>query len=229
MRYLDPAITSHLAARGSLHVHVLVWIAARDRDTGEMEAIGLWTGDDHQEVMIGAQSRTYYGAGGLIGIDPVTARAGLEVREHRITLSPLAEEVTQAIRIYDPYLAPIEVHEWYFDPATLEPLADPIRIFKGHVTGAPITTPAAGGDASCEITAVSSAWTLTRSLTLKRSDEALRARAAADRFRRYTDISGSVECAWGEKRASAPVGSGRSTAPTPKKTIYKGGTRASEK
>lgn len=209
MRHYPPAVAAHLAARKPVLCHLLLWIGAKHRTSGALEFIGLWTGDDHQVIAIGGQDRTYYGAGGLIGMEPLTQRTGLEVREHQITLSPLADEVVQAIRIYEPRLAPIEIHEWYFDPDTMTALAAPIRAFRGHIIAAPITTPEEGGEATCVITAVSASWALTRPLTIKRSHAALTARAPGDTFRRDADISGAVETAWGENignpaTASAP-------------------------
>lgn len=210
MRAYPAAVVAHWAARKTVLCHTLLWLAGRDRDTGTLERLGLWTGDDHQQITVGGWARTYYGAGNIVGLDAITQRSALEVRQHRITLSPLAPEVVQAVRIYDPRLAPIEMHEWYFDPETMRPLAAPVRVFSGHIIQAPISTPAEGGDATCTITMVSSAWTLTRPLTLKRSSAALQAREAGDLFRQYQDISGAVETAWGEKLgtvegATAPV------------------------
>ena len=204
MRNLPVAVADHLAARRTIMTEILIWLGGKDRTSGALEHIGLWTGVDHQQIAIEGQARTYYGAGGLIGMEPVTQRAGLEVRQHRVSVSPLAPEVVEALRVYDPRLAPVEIHEWHFSPGTQAPLADPIRIFKGNIIAAPITTPAEGGEATCEITVVSAAWALTRSLTLKRSHAALTARNPGDGFRRYGDISGAVDTAWGE-RIGKPV------------------------
>ena len=209
MRILPAEVTAQLSG-GGLYTHVLIWFSARNRTTGETETLGLWTGADHQVVAVGGQARTYYGAGALIAMDPITARAGLEVRQHTITVSPLADEVVTLLRSYDPRLAPIEIHVWYCNPVTEQPVADPIRIFKGFVMQAPISIPPEGGEATAKITCASAAWALTRGLTIKRSDAALRARASADAFRADTDISGAVECVWGENRATAPGGKDKS-------------------
>jgi len=216
MRSLAPEITAHLAARGGLLTHILIWFRARKSSTGAEEALGLWTGADAQVIAVGGQARTYYGAGALIGMEPLTARAGLEVRQHVISVSPLAPELVALLREYDPRLAPVEIHEWYCNPTTELAVADPVRIFKGTVMSAPITTPPEGGEATCDITLASAAWALTRGLSVKRSDAALRARAAGDAFRRDTDISGAVECVWGEKRAAAPSKAAAVTAATKK-------------
>ncbi|MFE3838604.1 hypothetical protein ABNX41_16175, partial [Rhodobacteraceae bacterium PA1-206B] len=106
-----------------------------------------------------------------------------------------------AIRLYDPRLAPVELHEWFIDPDTMLPLADPVIDLRGHIIKALISTPEDGGAATCTITMVSAAWTLTRGLTLKRSQAALERRAPGDTFRQYGDISGAVETAWGERLA----------------------------
>jgi hypothetical protein len=211
MRVYPAAVAAHLAARKAMLVHVLMWITAKDRSTGAAASIGLWTGDDHQTITVGGAARTYYGAGAMLGLEPLVQRAGLEVRQHKVTVSPLSAEVVTALRTYEPRLAPVELHEWHFDPVTMTALDVPQRVFKGNLISAPITTPPEGGDATAELTLVSAAWALTRGLTLKRSDSALRARAASDAFRQYGDISGAVETAWGEKIAAAPSAS---TAPT---------------
>ena len=207
-----PAVADHLAARKPLLSHVLLWLSARDRATGALEHVGLWTGADHQDIAVSGQARTYYGAGALVGMEPITQRTGLEVRQHRVTLSPLSPAAVDALRLYDPRLAPVEIHEWFWDPETMNALADPIRIFKGHIVQAPINTPAEGGEATCELTLVSAAWELTQPLPLKRSHAALTARNPGDNFRRYGDISGSVETAWGEKLANVAQASGATAA-----------------
>lgn len=202
MRTLAPEITALLQQRGGLITHVLVWLTARNRDTGAAETLGLWTGADHAEIVVGGQARNYYGAGGMMGMDALTARAGLEVRQHTLTVSPLAPEVVTALRVYDPRLAPVEIHELYCDPISEKPVANAVRVFRGTVMQAPIHQPAEGAEATAEIVIASAAWALTRGLPLKRSHGALQARASADRFREYADLGRAVEAVWGEKRGS---------------------------
>lgn len=214
MRSMSPAIMTHLAARQGLHACLLVWISARNRDSGAMETIGFWTGADHQEFTINGQTRLYYGAGAPMEIPALITDIGLDVRTHRMTFSPLAPEVAQAIRGYDPRLAPIEMHRAYFWPDSHELVDAPERVFKGRIEKAPITTPAVGGQATCELSMVSSAHALTRTLALKKSDNALRERAPDDGFRRHIDVTGQVETAWGEKRSTGPA---PKVDPTPEK------------
>lgn len=198
MRNLPHAIATHLDAGRTLRIEVLVWIVARNRATGAPEALGLWTGADARLIEVDGSLRSYQGAGGLIGLEPLTQRAGIEVRQFRLSLSPVSSAVAAVIRLYDPRLAPVEIHEWHLDPANDLALAAPQRVFKGHLVQAQVPTAGEGEAAGIEVVAVSAAWMLTRNLATRRSDAALTARAPGDRFRRYVDISGSVQTVWGE-------------------------------
>lgn len=202
MRTYDSATATHLASATGIMARLLIWIRAKDRGTGAEATLGLWNGDDHQDFTIGGVTRTYFGAGGLLGIEPIVYSTGVQVRMHRVSLSPLAPEVAQVIRGYEPRLAPVEIHRALFDPATLALVAEPHRVFKGWIDDVTITTPQLGGEASCDVTLASAARALTRTLPLKKSDESQK-RRSGDRFRRYADISAAVDVFWGEARARA--------------------------
>ncbi len=198
MRVLPSEVVSYLNQRESILTHVLVHIEAKDSE-GQPATIGFWTGDDHIVATTDGVERTYYGANSVISMDPFTQRSALEVREHSIVLNPLTDEVISAIKIYDAYLAPVLVHEWYFNPTIGLPISQPVRILKGVLAEVTITEPPDGGDATCALTIVSAAWELTRTLSLRRSQEALEARSPTDALRQYNSISGAVPTAWGEK------------------------------
>lgn len=210
MRVLAPEILTLLQRRQGLLTHVMMWITAKNRSTGAAESIGLWTGADHQDFVIRGQTRTYYGAGNLLGMDALTARAGLEVRTHKVTVSALSPEVVTALRVYDPRLAPVEIHELYCDPTTELAVADPVRVFKGTVIEAPISQGPEGGEHIAEITMASAAWALTKGLSVKRSNGALVARSPGDRLREYSDLGRAVATVWGEHRSTTEGGSGAS-------------------
>lgn len=205
MRSLDAAVTAQFATREGLNARLLFWVIAKDRGTGDPTPVGFWTGDDHQDFTIGGDTRTYYGAGALLSMPALKFEVGLKVRSHRISFSPLAPEVEQALSGYDPRLAPVELHVAYFDPLTTALLAEPNRVFKGFVNTIKYTTPPVGGGAEVEVELLSSAHSLTRSLALKKSHESLIARSPTDNFRQYTTVTGAVECVWGEKKAVAPA------------------------
>ena len=203
MRILDPISAAYLAARTGVASRHMVHIIARNRETGAQEALGLWQGDDHLTIAINGTNRTYYGAGGLIGVEPIRAGIGLEVRMLQLALSPLTPEVAQLLRGYDARLAPAEVHRALLSLETGQLIAEPIRVFRGWVDEVKIRTGEVGGTGEATVTLASAARGLTRPLTLTRSDAEIRRRNAGDAFRRYTDIAGEVGVWWGESRERA--------------------------
>lgn len=215
MRSLPTSVADLLAARQGRIARLLLWVEARDRDSGDTVPMGFWTGVDHQDFVIGADLRSYFGAGSLVSMDALTSDIGLTVRQFRAGLAPSLPEVQQLVRGYDVRLASCQVHVADFDPHTNNLLAEPVRVFRGWVDQVHISEPAPGGEASCELTMLSAAQALTRRLARKRSDQTLRARASADGFRKYADISGSVETVWGERRANQPTNTTAATTSDP--------------
>lgn len=125
------ATAAYFATQTRIRARVLVWMQALDRETGQVETMGLWNGADHRVFTIRGEERTYYGAGGLIAVDPITSRTGLNVRMQRLVFSPLAPEVEQLIRGYDARFAPVEIHRALFDPDSHALVDEPHRRFKG--------------------------------------------------------------------------------------------------
>jgi hypothetical protein len=219
MRTLDISVAAHLNARGTQHAHLLVWLLGRNRETSQVESIGFWTGADHESFVVGGQARTYYGAGTILKVNPMISEAGLNVRTVRLVFSSIPPEVQLAVRGYDIRKQPCEMHVAHFDPATEGLIGGPQRVFKGYSAGVEIVRPEAGEAAECTLSLLSSAKALTRTLTTKKSDTALRARHPEDGFRKYSDISGTVEAVWGENRAAAPSTDRGPSQPTPSETF----------
>ena len=203
MRILDTKSAEYLSAHTGVASRHMLHVIGRNPDTGAQEALGLWQGDDHLTIGIGGLNRTYYGAGGLIGVEPIRAGIGLEVRMLQATLSPLTPEVALLLRGYDARLAPAEVHRGLLSLETGQLIAEPIRVFRGWVDEVKIRTGEVGDTGEATVTLASAARGLTRALTLTRSDAEMRRRNAGDAFRRYTDIAGEVGVWWGESRERA--------------------------
>ena len=203
MRILDTASAEYLSAHTGVASRHMVHVIGRNRQTGAQEALGLWQGDDHLTIAIDGVNRTYYGAGALIGVEPIRAGIGLEVRMLQATLSPLTPEVALLLRGYDTRLAPAEVHRGLLSLETGQLIAEPIRVFRGWVDEVKIRTGEVGGAGEATVTLASAARGLTRALTLTRSDTEMRRRNAGDRYRDYADIAGEVGVWWGEKRERA--------------------------
>lgn len=210
MRSLPAAIAAHIAARLPTIARQLLWVEARNRETGLTESLGLWTGEYTADFVIGVDTRTYFGAGAVLDIPEITTQAGLEVRTHTLRLSPLAPEVQQLFRGYDGRLAPVEIHRVLFSPeAPNTAIADPVRMFRGWIDGVTFSEGTENAESTVEVTLASHSRGLTIPLQLRRSDQSYRLRGG-DRIGRYADVAGVVPVHWGEAR-----GSGSATAPTP--------------
>lgn len=198
MRSYDTATGNYIAAaRAGVVARVLVWVTAKNRTTGAPETMGLWNGEQDQSFTIDGGSRDYYGAGGVLGVDDIRAEVGLQVRYHTITLSAIDTNIANLVRGFDARLAPVEIHRALFNTDTRVLVSEPHRVFKGWVNEISLPTPASGGDADMTVTLASSSRALTRTLSLKKSDESQRLRSD-DRFRRYGEVTGQVGVYWGE-------------------------------
>lgn len=221
MRFVDPQVAARRAARAGTHAEALVWVEARNRSTGLIETMGLWTGVDHQIFTIGGESRTYYGAGNVLDVPDIPSRMGVAIQTLTISVAFASPEVEMLLRGYDPRLCRAEIHRAEFD-ADEKLIATPERLFKGWINGAPSVTPAIGGAATASLELVSNARMLTRRGSATKSDQYQR-RRSGDRFRRYATLAESATVYWGEERAA---GVGKKAVGTAKSRDYNmGGDR----
>lgn len=199
MRAFSPTTAAAFAARGPLMAHVLVWISARNRETGAVESIGFWTGEDHLDFVIDAETRTYYGAGDLIGLEPIRWRSGLQVQTQQLRLSQVSPEAQLAIRGYDTRHAPVEIHRALFDPASAQLLDAPHLVLGGFVDRISLTTPEKGGRGEIRLEIATRARALTRPLNRYRSHASRIAQAPGDTFRKWASTAAKTEVKWGRK------------------------------
>lgn len=207
MKAYDQATLTALQNREAIAPFNLLWIEAKNRDNGGLEAIGFWNGLDVADVtVINPETnlptvRTYYGAGSLLDIPAIPQESDLTIRSIRILLSQVDAATQLAVRGYDVRLAPIQVHRGYFDVDTMQPVAPARARFIGWVNNMKINTPAVGGSGNIELTCVSHTRQLTKTNPLRRSDEQQK-RRQGDRFRRHTDVAGEwlQNVFWGEAK-----------------------------
>lgn len=188
-----------LDAREGIIARQLVWITAKNRSTGLPETIGFWNGEDHQDITVGGDVRTYYGAGLSMTVPRIVTEVGLQVRRHKVIFSAVAPEVQVAIREYDAHRAPIEIHRVLLDLGSRNLVSDPFRVVKGRISKAPIPTKPPGEESLITLEIETAARALARPLALLKSDESQQLRGG-DRIRRYGDVSGDVTTYWGERR-----------------------------
>lgn len=205
MRSVDSATSAYLQARGGVVVRDLLWISAKDRDTGETASVGFWNDLDSVTLDVvsgetGATvTRTYHGSGTLISISPIPLTSDLTVRTITITLSHVSSAVAQAIRGYDPRFGHVEIHRALYDLSTRGLVAPPVPHFVGKINGAPMSTPRPGEEGEISLSVVSHSRELTRTNPLKRSDETQK-RRNGDRFRMYSGVAGQWEFFWGDEK-----------------------------
>lgn len=207
VRTLPAPIVARRAARLATHTEVLVWVSGKNRTSGAVETMGLWTGSDHQTFTIRGQVRTYYGAGNVLQVPPIMAVIGLDVRTISVGLASIAPETAIMLRGYDPRFAPAEIHRAEYDEDG-NLLAEPERLVKGWINGAPIVTPPIGGTATATVDIVSNARMLTRYGNATKSDQYQR-RRQDDRIRRYATLTQSADVYWGEEKASPSANAAR--------------------
>ncbi len=211
---IDSATQNALAGAGGIVPRWLLWVEAKNRTTGASEAAGLWNDGYDRNFIIDGVTRAYSGAAGMIAPGALTVEAGTNIQMQRISIAILEPRIETMIRFYDARLAPAELHLALFNSG--DELISLTRVFRGFIDSAPIREGELSDGTSsaiCELTLASSAREGTRTLTLKKSEEALK-RRGGDRGYRYSTISGSVPVWWGEERSTpAPATS------VPKKII----------
>jgi len=204
MRSVDSAVQAAREAR-RLVEREFIWIEARDRTTGAIEAQGFVSDINEMTVPVvdgftrETVTRSFVGAGSLISIGDIETANDNNYRSVEITLSPLNDDVAQAIRGYDPRQCHIQIYSGTFDPDTMELLAPAEPIFVGRVDEAPITTGAEGSVSSITLKCRTDAQELDRAPAWKRSNENQALRDSTDTFFKYVTIMDSITIPWGEK------------------------------
>lgn len=178
---------------GDFHFEFLLWVKAKNRTTGVLEASGIHTGEGELTVSIDGVSRTYQGAGQLIDIPSFTNKIGLEIEENDFTLAILSPEITNMIRAYDADLAPADLHLAIFNKDMA--LVGITQVVKGFVNGIVINEDAE--EATCTITVTSNIQEAVRGLTLKKSHESQKLIDSTDEGFKYAAVAGTTETKWG--------------------------------
>ena len=177
--------------------HTLLWVTARNRQTGAAETLGLWTGEDDRVFTIGGQERPYFGPS-VIDHDPIDGGVGLDVRMVQVRIPGIDAASEKLLREFEPRFAPVEMHVAVFGPATMNLVSPPQRRFKGTIDDVDIPTPAAGNTSTATLTLASAARVLTRTLPIRQSDADQREVLSNDRGREYSAVTGLREVPWGE-------------------------------
>lgn len=214
MRDLDAAELVAIAARAVV-ARDLLWVTAKNRDTGADQSLGFW--NDVMTVTASVKdgrtgstvSRDFRGVGAALQVGKIPLTSDITIRSVDIDLPHIDSIVEQLVRTYDVRGAAMQLYRAYFDPATRSMVATAKPRFVGYVDGAPIVTPKEGEEGTITLRCVSTTRELTRTNAEARSHESQLLRAAGDTFYKDVGVVGDWDIAWGVARGK--VGSGSST------------------
>ena len=206
MKNVSPSFVAALtgAREQGLVARSLVYVTARDRNTGVPVSAGFWTGGEDIDIDVidgttGAMvTRTYYGDVNL-DVPEIPRVSDMTIQTVDIRFSQIAPAVQQLVRGWDARLAEVEVHQLLLDPATGQAAGAAEVAFLGVVDGQPIETPAAGGEGAITLSLISSAIAmLARTNPLKSSYEGQK-RRQDDQWGRYSGVVANWDIAWGQE------------------------------
>lgn len=138
MKITPAAVTAHRNTQTMVHTEHLIRTEARNRTTNAIETIGLWTGSGPRSFTVDSVTRLFYGTS-VIQMPVLHDQAGIEVRRVTLELVGVSDAVSQMIRTYDTYNAPLTIWRAEFDK-NQNLLAAPERVFRGVIETAPIET-----------------------------------------------------------------------------------------
>lgn len=197
------AATQALLEAQTLVTRDFMRITGRTRDTGAPVSDAFWSGvgaisaqvvDPDTGLIV---SHDFQGVGALIAIDPIAQVSNLTVQEIEVTFSQLDDRVNELLRLYSIKQAKVEIWRGEFNPDTGRMVEAAGLRFVGFVDGAPVETPAEGGEGSVKVKCKSTAQELTRGNPDLRSHESQQDRAAGDDFFKDVTAVGDLVIFWG--------------------------------
>ena len=208
MRSLPSATYDALANR-ILLPRDFIWFVVRDMTTGAPVYDAYWSDIGTIDAQVinpdtgGTDTRTFFGAGGLIQVSDIPLVSSLTVQNITVTLSQVADRVNDLVRGYDCKQGRIEIYRGLFDPASRTLVAPAAPRFVGTIDEAPITTPKEGASGDVTLTCTSNTAELTRYNPDTRSDASQQIRSPGDAFFADVAVVGTWQHFWG--RAGGPV------------------------
>src|SRR4051812_22077254 len=127
-----------------------VWFVVRNRSDGSPVTDGYWSDVGQLTASVvdpetgGTQSRTWFGADGLISISDIPLVSTLTVQHVTITLSQVSDRINDLVRTYDCKQGQVQIFRGLFDPLTREMVGPAFPRFVGFIDEAPIRTPKEG-------------------------------------------------------------------------------------
>lgn len=183
----------------------LVYVTAKDRNTGLPVSLGLWNGGEDIDIDVidgesGAVVTRPYLCGVNLEVPEIPRVSDMTIQTVDVRFSQIAPAIQQLVRGWDARLAPVEVHQLLLDPQTGQAVAPAEVTFLGIVDGQPVETPAAGNEGAITLKLISAAISmLERTNPLKSSYEGQR-RRQDDQWGRYSGVVPLWDFQWGKEK-----------------------------
>ena len=184
-----------------------VWLTGKDRASGTAASIGVWSGDETIDATVVSGTtgllvaRTYFGAGTLLSVSSIPRVSDLTIQTVTIDLSQIATAAQQAVRGYDLRLGKVEIHDMALDPVSRNPAGVGEIVFLGEIDGAPISTPAVGGEGSIRLKVRSDAISMLERSNPRKSSYEGQKRRQGDEWGKYSSTIDSWNVPWGQEKA----------------------------
>lgn len=201
----------------NLEARDFVWFVVRSRIDGSPVTDGYWsdlggiTADVVDPETGGTQSRTFFGADGLISISDIPLVSTLTVQSVTITLSQVSDRINDLVRTYDCKQGTVQIFRGMFDPLTRAMVGPAFPRFVGFIDEAPINTPKEGDTGDVTLTCISHTQEMTRANSDTRSDVSQRLRSATDNFFEATAVVGTWPQFWGREGGPIRTGAGNTS------------------
>ena len=163
--------------------------------SSSQEFVGVWQGDDNQELVVDGAARTFIGAQGFLQISQINYSIGLDIQTVTATLNGADPTVRALIPGYQMRFRPASIYLTFLDPSTGNLIGSPSRMFKGYVNAAPAVTESEGGTVTVSVDIVSHLRDLTTTPNLYKSAQSRE--ALGDGFRKYGTLVDISDDPWG--------------------------------
>lgn len=197
--------TSYTALQsGVLVARDFIWFTVKSRIDNSPVNDAYWSDYGTFDALVvnpetgGTETRTFYGADGLIQISDIPLVSTLTVQQITITLNQVSDRINDLLRTYECKQGQVIIWRGLFNELTRAQAGPAYPRFVGYIDEAPIKTPKEGEVGDVTLTCTAHTSELTRSNPDTRSDASQKLRNATDNFYQDVGTIGDQEFFWGK-------------------------------
>jgi hypothetical protein len=190
------------ATRYGLVPRYAVWINAKNRETDEMEHIGIWNDGYAKTLPVkrpdtgDVVERVYQPGAGLMTIPDIPQKMSLEIATLTITFARLTPAIINAVKVYNPRRQSIQIHLALFEPGSGKIIDPAICIWDGIVNRTPVKRDGVGGKGVIELETANHPVNLEQTNATKMSADFFEARG--DEAGRHIATLWKIRIPWGQ-------------------------------